>query len=90
MTTTEAPPRVVYRLYWRPRAGMRRRSWLHIPLDVFEELNFPRTMPAYALLPAVLSTYLHDNNIESGEYQLRAVHETTGELVAVTTIGRSL
>lgn len=83
-----APPRVVYRLYWRARSGLHR--WRRVPLEASHELCFPRTMPAYALLPAVLSTYLHDNNIHSGEYQLRAVDEKTGALVAVATIGQSI
>lgn len=87
MTMTETPPRVVYRLYYRSRKSF---IWRRVPLEASEELCFARTMPAYALFPAVLSTYLHDNNIHTGAYQLRAVHETTGALVAVTTIGQSL
>ena len=78
----EQPPTVRYEVF--ARAG--RGEWLHIPFAAAGEFSHPRVMPEFCLLPAVLATYLHDQDIHAGDWQLRAVDAATGALVAVATI----
>jgi hypothetical protein len=88
MTTgTQAPPMVRYEVFARKRRFFPWKLW---DGALSTEFSCERTMPTFALLPAVLATFLHDVKASCGEWQLRVISSDSGELVAVVTLGVSI
>jgi hypothetical protein len=78
----EMPPTVRYEVFFRVPNG----AWVAIPFPANGEFEQARMMPEYCLFPAVLATYLQGQQAHNGDWQLRAVDVTTGEIVAIATI----